>query len=128
MLVVTMDAERAARLSAALEAAGHPVVPASTGAEAANALTEPELAGVVLDLALPGLDRAGLLRSLTPATTVPPDSLADAERRHIALTLGHTRGNKRQAALLLGISRSTLLHKIRRYDLAAVAVRRRAGD
>ena len=31
--------------------------------------------------------------------------------------LRHTRGNKRQAALLLGISRSTLLHKVRKYDL-----------
>lgn len=39
------------------------------------------------------------------------------------MTLAHTRGNKRQAALLLGISRSTLLHKIRRYGLEAVARR-----
>jgi DNA-binding protein Fis len=31
--------------------------------------------------------------------------------------LRHTRGNKRQAALLLGISRSTLLHKVRKYGL-----------
>lgn len=128
MLLVTLDPGRAARLAEALEAAGHHVVPASTGAEAAEALAEPELAGVVVDLSLPGLDRAALRRSLTPATPVPPDSLADAERRHIALTLGHTAGNKRQAALLLGISRSTLLHKIRRYDLAAVAVRRRRTD
>jgi DNA-binding protein Fis len=33
--------------------------------------------------------------------------------------LEHTGGNRRQAALLLGISRSTLLNKIRRYGIAA---------
>ena len=32
--------------------------------------------------------------------------------------LRHTGGNKRQAAHLLGISRSTLLHKVRKYGLA----------
>jgi DNA-binding protein Fis len=35
--------------------------------------------------------------------------------------LRHTGGNKRQAAYLLGISRSTLLHKVRKYGLAAGA-------
>lgn len=126
LLVVTMDPDRAARYSAALGAAGIPVVSASGGTEGADALAVPGLEAVLLDLSLPGLDLAALRRSLTPPGDVPPDSLADAERRHIALALRHTRGNKRQAALLLGISRSTLLHKIRRYDLAAVAVRRRA--
>jgi len=81
----------------------------------------------VVDLSLPGLDLAALRRSLTPASPVPPDSLAEAERRHIALALNHTRGNKRQAAILLGISRSTLLHKIRKYGLEAVAVRGRSA-
>jgi DNA-binding protein Fis len=32
--------------------------------------------------------------------------------------LRYTDGNKRQAAHLLGISRSTLLHKVRKYGLA----------
>jgi len=128
LLVVTMDAERREQLASALAAGGHQVVPARNGVEAAEALGGPGLGGVVVDLSLPGLDRAALCRSLTPATPVPPDSLAEAERRHIALTLHHTRGNKRQAALLLGISRSTLLHKIRRYDLGAVAVRVRPGE
>jgi DNA-binding protein Fis len=31
--------------------------------------------------------------------------------------LDHTGGNRRQAAILLGIARSTLLAKIRRYGL-----------
>lgn len=128
LLVVTLDPDRAARLSSALTAAGIPVVGAAGGAEGASALAVPGLEGVLVDLSLPGLDLAALRRSLTPPADLPPDSLADAERRHIALTLRHTRGNKRQAALLLGISRSTLLHKIRRYDLGAVAVRRRADE
>ena len=46
-----------------------------------------------------------------------PVSLDAAERLHIARTLEHTAGNRRQAALILGISRSTLLHKIRKYGL-----------
>jgi len=127
LLVVTMNAERRESLGRALAPLGRPPVNAASGVEAAAALGVPGLDGVVVDLALPGLDVAALRSSLTPAVPVPPDSLADAERRHIALTLGHTRGNKRQAALLLGISRSTLLHKIRRYGLTAVATRVRAG-
>ncbi len=42
------------------------------------------------------------------------ESLAAAEARHIRAVLEYTRGNRRQAALLLGIARSTLLAKIRR--------------
>ena len=53
-----------------------------------------------------------------PASRVgSPAPLEDAERRHIAVTLQHTRGNKRQAAHLLGIARSTLLAKVRKYEL-----------
>jgi DNA-binding NtrC family response regulator len=50
----------------------------------------------------------------------PPESLAEVERRHIARTLAWTRGNRRDAARLLGIARSTLLAKIRRYGLDEV--------
>src|SRR5690606_38724725 len=46
-----------------------------------------------------------------------PESLDGAERRHIRAVLEHTAGNRRQAALLLGIARSTLLAKIRRHGL-----------
>lgn len=50
----------------------------------------------------------------------PPVSLAELERRHIALTLAWTGGNRREAARLLGVARSTLLAKIRRYQLDQV--------
>jgi Transcriptional regulator containing PAS, AAA-type ATPase, and DNA-binding domains len=67
------------------------------------------------------LDLSRLREALAPAGPVAPDSLEAAERRHIALMLKHTGGNKRQAAHLLGISRSTLLHKVRKYGLAAAS-------
>ncbi|MGH7657969.1 MAG: helix-turn-helix domain-containing protein [Gemmatimonadales bacterium] len=47
----------------------------------------------------------------------PICSLEDAERRHISTVLEHTGGNRRQAAHLLGIARSTLLSKLRKYGL-----------
>jgi DNA-binding NtrC family response regulator len=58
-----------------------------------------------------------LREALAPAAATEPDSLDAAERRHIALALRFTRGNRRRAAQLLGISRSTLLHKVRKYGL-----------
>ena len=46
-----------------------------------------------------------------------PLSLDDVERRHIFETLRHTAWNKSKAANILGIERSTLDRKIRRYQL-----------
>jgi transcriptional regulator with GAF, ATPase, and Fis domain len=46
-----------------------------------------------------------------------PTSLADIEREHIRTTLEHTGWNKKRAAGILGIERSTLDRKIRRYEL-----------
>ncbi len=52
-----------------------------------------------------------------------PSSLSDIERRHIRATLHHTGWNKSRAAGILGIERSTLDRKIRRYNLADEAPR-----
>jgi Nif-specific regulatory protein len=46
-----------------------------------------------------------------------PASLADIEKQHILETLRQTGWNKSRAAIILGIERSTLDRKIRRYDL-----------
>jgi DNA-binding NtrC family response regulator len=73
---------------------------------------------VLLDLSLPDLDLTALRQALGP-TLQEPDSLDAAERRHLALVLRHTAGNKRKAAHILGISRSTLLNKVRKYRLDA---------
>jgi Nif-specific regulatory protein len=50
-------------------------------------------------------------------TSYKPSTLADMEKRHIAATLGSTGWNKSRAAEILGIERSTLDRKIKRYEL-----------
>jgi len=123
LLIVDRDDARRQAVTAVLRAAGYIAVAEEEGRAAASALVAPpggpapgfEL--IVLDLALPSLDLVALRRALAPDASTPPDSLDAAEARHISRALQHTGGNRRQAALLLGISRSTLLSKIRRYGL-----------
>jgi Nif-specific regulatory protein len=52
-----------------------------------------------------------------PAARYRPATLADAERRHILATLEAQGWNKSRTAAALGIERSTLDRKIRRYEL-----------
>ena len=47
----------------------------------------------------------------------PFGTLADVEAQHIALVLESVQWNKRRAAELLGINRSTLYEKIRLYHI-----------
>lgn len=117
VLVLEGEPERRDLLLGLLREAGHHAVAAPDGPAAAEAIALPGFDALVLDLKWPDLDAALLRAALAPARPVEPDSLDQAERRHIALTLRHTAGNKRQAALLLGISRSTLLNKVRKYGL-----------
>ena len=84
---------------------------------AAEALGAAGFDALVLDLLWPELEPARLRDAIAPTSPSEPDTLEAAERRHIALTLSYTGGNRRRAAQLLGISRSTLLHKVRKYDL-----------
>ena len=71
------------------------------------------------DLALSTLATAGDTGevSVSPQSTFQPVSLSDLERKHILATLRSTRWNKSQTAGILGIERSTLDRKIRRYGL-----------
>lgn len=117
VLLVDPDPGRRDRLAAALREAGCHVVVEGDPATAETALAEPGIRYLLVDVTQPALDRSAIRRGLRPNEPVPPDSLDDAERRHIARMLEHTGGNKRRAAGLLGISRSTLLNKIRRYGL-----------
>ena len=122
VLVLEHDPERRDAVLGMLRAAGHQAAAAPDGPAAAAAIGVPGFDSLLLDLGLPDLDLARLRESLAPAVPVAPEPLEAAERRHIALMLRHTGGNKRQAAHLLGISRSTLLHKVRKYGLAAGAL------
>ena len=49
-----------------------------------------------------------------------PLSLEDLERQHIERTLKHHTGNRTRAAIELGISRATLINKIKRYNLTCL--------
>jgi len=117
LLVLQRDPERREGILTLLRGAGHHVVAALDGPAAATALALPGFDLLLLDLGDPDLDLGALRQALAPAQPGEPDSLEAAERRHIARALRHTSGNKRQAARLLGISRSTLLHKVRKYGL-----------
>ncbi len=123
VLLLDGDDIRRRALAAMFRAAGHVTIAEGAGAAAVDALVAgpdaatPGFDVLVLDLALPGLDVSALRRAVAPEVTTPPDSLESAERRHLVRVLEYTAGNRRQAALLLGISRSTLLNKIRRYGI-----------
>jgi DNA-binding NtrC family response regulator len=116
-LVVDGDGKRRGELVTLLRNADHQVTPLEDGGSAAEAIAANGFDALLLDLALPDLDLSALRRALAPSDAIEPDSLAVAERRHLALVLRHTAGNKRKAAHLLGISRSTLLNKVRKYGL-----------
>jgi Nif-specific regulatory protein len=69
------------------------------------------------DLLLTKLSTAGDTETPGYGVKFQPISLDDVERRHIFDTLNHTGWNKSKTAGILGIERSTLDRKIRRYDL-----------
>jgi two-component system, NtrC family, response regulator len=116
-LVLDGNPERRGELVALLRSAEHRVAAASDGASAAESLGGTGIDAVLLDLGVPGLDLPALRRAIFSPDSGEVESLEAAERRHLALVLRHTGGNKRKAAHLLGISRSTLLNKVRKYGL-----------
>jgi DNA-binding NtrC family response regulator len=118
VMVVSPDPARRRRMEEAMRAAGHQAVTHAEPSRAASELQSPGLDAVVVDLATPGLDREVLSRAFNPGLPdLPPEPLEAVERRHIHATLLYTGGNKRRAAQLLGIARSTLIQKVRRYGI-----------
>ena len=63
-----------------------------------------------------------------PRNAYQPLSLADIESRHILATLNATKWNKSRSASILGIERSTLDRKIRRYNLGPKPPPLQPGD
>jgi DNA-binding NtrC family response regulator len=120
VLIVSGDRNRAEYLAQTLRNGGGASVTTETQGPAAAALVaanEGQGPGIlVLDLSLPELDLQRLREALGEAAP-PPEPLDAVERRQIAAMLRHTGGNRRKAAQLLGLARSTLLAKIRRYGL-----------
>jgi transcriptional regulator of acetoin/glycerol metabolism len=68
---------------------------------------------------LSNLSTAGDSAEMSPLTLekYEPVSLEEVERKHILATLQYCEWNKSRAATVLGIERSTLDRKIRRYEL-----------
>ncbi|HEX5387076.1 MAG TPA: helix-turn-helix domain-containing protein [Gemmatimonadales bacterium] len=125
IVLLDHDTERRRSLAELLRAGGCRVFETGDAPTAAGALGEAgvhgfgagEAGALVVTLELPALDFDALRAAIAPAAELAPVSLEAVERGHIARTLAHTAGNRRQAAIILGISRSTLLHKIRKYGL-----------
>jgi DNA-binding NtrC family response regulator len=102
-------------LAESLRAQGNTPLVRNTVEAAADALASTSFDVLVLDGGLPSVDWSLVRRAFAPPTE--PEPLEAVERRHIAAALRFTRGNRRNAAQLLGIARSTLLAKIRKYGL-----------
>lgn len=119
VLVLNRNPERLDELVALLRSADHRIDVAPDEASAVESLGGTSLDALLLDLGMPGLDLSAL-RSAILSDTGEPEPLDSAERRHVALVLRYTGGNKRKAAHILGISRSTLLNKVRKYGLMLV--------
>lgn len=127
------DREALARRLAAELALAMPGCPGAIGAAAMERLGAHEWPGNVremrnvLERALMAARGAAALeaehlpaevgRCAAEAAKQAPQSLEDVERRHIERTLRRHSGNRTRAAEELGISRATLINKIRTYAL-----------
>ena len=81
----------------------------------------------VEDLTLTKLSTAGDTQDVAPpSNSYEPVSLDEMERRHILATLHSTNWNKSQTASILGIERSTLDRKLRRYEVEGYLEQRSA--
>lgn len=117
-ILVASESEVLTRaLGDCLRAQGHDLVIHEQASAVSEALAAPGVDAVVFDADLTGVDWDQFRAAFASDRPVVPESIDAVERRHIAATLRFTGGNRRNAAQLLGIARSTLLAKIRKYGL-----------
>lgn len=69
-----------------------------------------------IQLSTLGRQQAATLDPRSPGPVYRPRSLEEVEQEHILATLAATQGNKSHAAQILGIERSTLDRKLKRYE------------
>ena len=72
----------------------------------------------------PGVDDGGM--SPAPGVTLPvdlPTLLRELEDAYIRASLAQTHSNKKEAAKLLGLGRTTLVEKLRRRNMASIRQR-----
>lgn len=117
IIVVGHDVDRREALVAVLRRAGYQALGVARLTDAVIATASGAPQALAIDLHDPKLDPPRLEHALAPGDSAEPETLVAVERRHIVAVLDYTGGNRRRAALLLGISRSTLLNKIRRYAI-----------
>jgi DNA-binding NtrC family response regulator len=119
ILVRDEDPERRELVLTLLGRTDYQVMVAAEPTAATDAIASGRFGAVLLDLSLPQVNSGALVQALalSSESSTATESLEDVERRHLALVLQQTSNNKRKAAHLLGISRSTLLNKVRKYGL-----------
>jgi sigma-54 specific flagellar transcriptional regulator A len=86
-------------------------------------MTSRDGAGAWAPLATDSLEPAADPNTPAPAVTLPVDLpvlLRELEDAYIKAALEQTRSNKKEAAKLLGLGRTTLVEKLRRRNLALV--------
>jgi two-component system, NtrC family, response regulator AtoC len=90
-------------------------------------ITERELSVAMPDD--PGVSMRTLTTTVRPVAALHDgDSLASVEREHILRALAKAGGNKKAAALMLGLSRRALYRRLERLDLADAISRRREHE
>ena len=66
---------------------------------------------------LPGYCMENMSTSTELIDDTAPSSLKEVEKHHLRKVLSYTNGNKSKAAKILGVSRVTLLSKIKQYKI-----------
>ena len=117
MIVAGPDPHALREIAEAFRGLGYHAIPAEDLSLAGEVLAAANAEYLVLGLGFPRIDLDALRRAIDPAGAPEPESLGAVERRHIKSVLEQTGGNRSRTARLLGISRSTLLSKIRRYGM-----------